>query len=57
VNHYHKSWTVTSLRQEQDAMMREYQDLHPNFANPDDWSLATVLRYHAAGRPRPGSSA
>ncbi len=38
-------------------MMREYQDLHPNFANPDDWSLATVLRYHAAGRPRPGSSA
>jgi len=31
--------------------MREYQDLHPNFANPDDWSLATVLRYHAAERP------
>jgi carnitine-CoA ligase len=32
-------------------MMREYQDLHPNFADPHDWSLATVLRRHAAERP------
>jgi carnitine-CoA ligase len=32
-------------------MVREYRDLHPNFANPNDWSLATVLRHHAAGNP------
>lgn len=31
--------------------MREYKDLHPNFANPDQWSLAAVLRHHAAERP------
>jgi crotonobetaine/carnitine-CoA ligase len=30
---------------------REYKDLHPNFANPSDWTLATVLRHHAAERP------
>ena len=32
-------------------MKREYKDLHPNFANPSDWTLATVLRHHAAERP------
>jgi carnitine-CoA ligase len=32
-------------------MMREYRDLHPNFADPNQWSLATVLRHHAAERP------
>ncbi len=31
--------------------MREYKDLHPVFADPGDWSLATVLRHHAAERP------
>ncbi len=31
--------------------MREYRDLHPVFADPDDWSLATVLRRHAAEHP------
>lgn len=28
-----------------------YTDLHPNFADPDDWTLATVLRTHAANTP------
>jgi crotonobetaine/carnitine-CoA ligase len=32
-------------------MMREYKDLHPVFADPNDWSLATVLRRQAAARP------
>jgi crotonobetaine/carnitine-CoA ligase len=32
-------------------MMREYKDLHPVFADPNDWSLATVLRRHAAEQP------
>ncbi len=32
-------------------MMREYKDLHPVFADPGDWSLATVLRHHAAAHP------
>jgi carnitine-CoA ligase len=32
-------------------MMREYKNLHPAFADPGDWSLATVLRHHAAERP------
>jgi crotonobetaine/carnitine-CoA ligase len=31
--------------------MREYRELHPVFADPGDWSLATVLRRHAAERP------
>jgi acyl-CoA synthetase (AMP-forming)/AMP-acid ligase II len=31
--------------------MREYKDLHPVFADPGDWSLATVLRRHAAEQP------
>jgi crotonobetaine/carnitine-CoA ligase len=34
-----------------DTMTREYKDLHPAFADPGDWSLATVLRRHAAERP------
>ena len=32
-------------------MTREYKDLHPVFADPGDWSLATVLRRHATERP------
>src|SRR3984957_5219046 len=32
-------------------MMREYKDLHPVFADPGDWSLATVRRRQAAARP------
>jgi crotonobetaine/carnitine-CoA ligase len=32
-------------------MTREYKDLHPVFADPGDWSLATVLRRHVAERP------
>ncbi len=32
--------------------MREYKDLHPNFTDPGQWSLATVLRHHAATRPQ-----
>jgi AMP-binding enzyme len=52
VNHYHQSrHVVMSPRREQDAMAREYRDLHPNFANPNEWSLATVLRHHAAESP------
>src|ERR1700722_20013524 len=31
-------------------MMREYKDLHPVFADPGDWSLATALRRQAAAR-------
>jgi carnitine-CoA ligase len=31
--------------------MREYKDLHPVFADPGDWSLATVLRHYAAEQP------
>lgn len=31
--------------------MREYKDLHPVFADPGHWSLATVLRCHAAEQP------
>jgi len=31
--------------------VREYKDLHPNFANPEQWSLAAVLRHHASDRP------
>jgi carnitine-CoA ligase len=32
-------------------VIREYKDLHPVFADPDDWSLATVLRHYAAEQP------
>ena len=32
--------------------MREYKNLHPNFTDPDQWSLAAVLRHHAATRPQ-----
>lgn len=31
--------------------MDVYTDLNPNFADPDDWTLATVLRTHAARTP------
>ncbi|MXP24262.1 AMP-binding protein [Gordonia sp. HNM0687] len=31
--------------------MTVYTDLKPNFANPEDWTLATVLRTHAADTP------
>lgn len=31
--------------------MRTYTDLVPAFPDPTDWTLATVLRYHAEARP------
>ncbi len=31
--------------------MTVYTDLKPNFANPEDWTLATVLRTHATDTP------
>lgn len=31
--------------------MDVYTDLTPNFADPDDWTLATVLRTHASNAP------
>ncbi|MDR7303934.1 AMP-binding protein [Haloactinomyces albus] len=32
-------------------MTQVYRDLVPSFEDPDDWTLATVLRSHAATRP------
>lgn len=32
-------------------MTQTYRDLHPSFADPADWTLDTVLRWHAATRP------
>jgi carnitine-CoA ligase len=32
-------------------MKREYKELKPDFADPGDWTLATILRYHATHRP------
>jgi crotonobetaine/carnitine-CoA ligase len=31
--------------------MREYKDLHPNFPDPESWTLSRVLRHHASFRP------
>jgi len=33
------------------ATPREYHDLQPSFPDPGDWTLATVLRHHAARQP------